>query len=125
LICQRRRDKTFPLKWEFPGGKAEAGESLEAAIARELTEELGIRPEIGGEIHRTTYQYPGQREPFQVVFFSAKISGRESFVLNEANLKAAFEQVLWVMPAELPTYDFLEANAELIDRVSKGSPSEM
>ncbi len=41
LICQRKRGGTFPLKWEFPGGKVEPGEDLERALIRELAEELG------------------------------------------------------------------------------------
>jgi len=41
LICQRSRTDSFPLKWEFPGGKVEAGETHARALAREIMEELG------------------------------------------------------------------------------------
>jgi 8-oxo-dGTP diphosphatase len=123
LICQRRHDKGFPLKWEFPGGKIEAGESLVAALARELLEELGVRAEIGGEIYRTTYQYPERREPIQIVFFKAKIAGKAGLKLDATTLESAFEQVLWVKPTELANYDFLAANAKLVARLAAGSQS--
>src|SRR5271170_2445324 len=61
LICQRRADGAHPLKWEFPGGKVEAGESLEVALARELREELGIGARIGDEVMRYEFAYPGKK----------------------------------------------------------------
>lgn len=119
LVCQRRRDKPFPLKWEFPGGKVEPGESLEAALERELAEELDAHADIGREIYRVRYQYPGRPEPFELVFFSAKI-GQIQFGAKATALRA-FEQVIWVNPTELLKYDFLEANAELITQLANGS----
>lgn len=116
LICQRRRDAAFPLKWEFPGGKVDANESLETALARELKEELGVEAVIGKEVYRTVYQYPERREPLEVVFFNAQIGDQDV-----SNPEKAFEQILWVFPANLPNHDFLAANAHLIKRLSNGS----
>src|SRR2546428_11019656 len=48
LICRRRKGGAFPLKWEFPGGKLQDGETPEAALVRELAEELGIFLAVDG-----------------------------------------------------------------------------
>src|SRR5271154_5451589 len=57
LICQRKADQPMSLKWEFPGGKIEAGESSEAALARELNEELGITAVIGPRVAQIRHKY--------------------------------------------------------------------
>ena len=119
LICQRRRDKAFPLKWEFPGGKVEAGESLTDALAREILEELGTEIEIGREVHRTQYRYAELSAPIELVFYLAKVTSE----LSAFDARGAFEKIAWEAPAELPLYDFLAANEELIARIANGSLS--
>jgi mutator protein MutT len=114
LICQRRSDDRFPFKWEFPGGKVEPGESLRGALARELAEELGVKAEIGREIHRADYRYAGRPEHFTIAFFSASIGEQQ-----ESN--KVFEKIAWATPSELPSYDFLEANDELIGILANGA----
>jgi 8-oxo-dGTP diphosphatase len=115
LICQRKRDGSSPLKWEFPGGKVDRGESLETALIRELSEELGIRATIGREIWRTSFQYPGKPEPLIVVFNLADAGSQIPKMDPES-----FEQIAWVRPADLAGYDFLPANAELIGQLVSG-----
>jgi 8-oxo-dGTP diphosphatase len=115
LACQRRTDGHHPLKWEFPGGKSEPGETAEAALRRELREELGIDADIGREIWRTRHRYPG-REPFELRFFL--ITRYRGAIENRA-----FEQIRWMPVDQLATLDFLEGDRALIALLSRGELS--
>jgi 8-oxo-dGTP diphosphatase len=112
LICQRKRTGVFPLQWEFPGGKVEAGEDAETCLKRELNEELAIEAEIGPEVSAFQYTYPNGFE-VSLVFF--RVSGYAGAIANQA-----FEQLLWVAPEDLLGYDFLEADRALVVRLARG-----
>ena len=113
LIGQRRRSDTSALKWEFPGGKVERGETPEAALARELLEELGTTLRKCTPIGRVVHKYAETPEGLEIVFFAAAIS--------EGQLTPrTFEKVEWVLPKELGEYDFLAANAGLVANLATG-----
>lgn len=112
LIGQRRKSDSHGLKWEFPGGKVEKGETPAAALQRELEEELGIQARIGPEIARHVHEYP-RRAIIQLAFFSVTEFGGEPQSL-------AFERIAWVEPTDLTTYDFLDGDVEFVKRLAGG-----
>jgi 8-oxo-dGTP diphosphatase len=112
LVCQRKAGDRFGLKWEFPGGKVEAGETPAACLRRELAEELGIDAEIGPEVHRTDYRYPTGVAVRLLFFKILRYSG------VPRNLE--FERFVWARSDELSGFDFLEADREVVDRLSRG-----
>jgi 8-oxo-dGTP diphosphatase len=104
LIGQRRSLDTSPLKWEFPGGKVEPGESAVEALAASL--------ERSAPLARVEYNYP-DRGTVVVSFFAAAIEAAEL-------RPTAFRQIAWVLPRELGRYDFLPANARLVAELATG-----
>ena len=127
LICQRRRGGAFPLKWEFPGGKMRAGEAPWEALTRELREELGVAARIGRELYRVRHSYAELRHPLQLSFFAATIETAQRRqnrawpgAVAEVGSKMPFERVLWVKRGDLPRYDFLRADRELVARLVRG-----
>jgi 8-oxo-dGTP diphosphatase len=120
LIGQRRRSDTSPLKWEFPGGKIEKGETPEAALARELQEELSATLDKCVELGRTRHKYASMTDELEIRFYAASI--------KEGNITPnEFEQIVWALPKELGNYDFLAANSQLIAQLATGrvKPSEI
>ena len=112
LIGQRRPDQPMALMWEFPGGKIEAGESPEQALARELDEELGIRATVGPRVTRIrhNYRHGGAVDLtfFAVHEFAGEIESR------------IYHQVRWVKLEDLAGYDFLAADRGLIRDLAAG-----
>ena len=111
LICQRKKNSYYGLKWEFPGGKVETAETIEEALIRELKEELGIVSFIDHKFYKKQHQnYDGLK--FEINFYIiTKYSKKEKNIL--------FENIKWVDFSELRKYDFLEADKEVISLLTK------
>lgn len=116
LACQRSGAGKFPLKWEFPGGKIQSGETPENALERELREELGVAAKIGSEIFRARHKYPKMNESVELIFFRALLSSTQ--IENRV-----FNDVRWLPPKDLPDLDFLKADRELLRKLASGEIS--
>ena len=112
LVCQRTRHQTMPLRWEFPGGKIEPGEQPRDALHRELEEELGIDARIGEEVARIEHKYKDggtvELRFYLVDQYKGEIENR------------IFRDVQWADRKMLPTFDFLEADLELVKDLAGG-----
>lgn len=112
LIGQRMAGDRHALKWEFPGGKVEPGETPQQALERELREELGVEARIGVEVARYEHNSNG-RGPLVLLFHKVDEFAGEP-------RSAAFEQIRWETPAALPEYDFLDGDLDLVRRLARG-----
>jgi len=112
LIGQRKEGDWNQYKWEFPGGKVEAGETPREALARELSEELAIEAEIGDEITRYGHQYRG-RPPIELIFFRVT-----AFRGEPAN--QAFHQIRWERASKFADYEFLDGDLDFVRRLARG-----
>jgi len=112
LVGQRRRVDRHPLKWEFPGGKVEPGETPQQALVRELREELQIEATVGTELARYEHEYPsGSRVHllfFAIPAFTGQVKGQ------------VFEQIQWVDLHSLPGLDFLDGDFDFVRRLARG-----
>ena len=112
LICQRTKHQPMPLKWEFPGGKIEEGEQPRDALRRELEEEIGIDARIGNEVARLQHNYKNggavELRFFDVPEYKGEIENR------------IFNEVRWVDRTQLPNFDFLDADLQLVKDLAAG-----
>ena len=112
LIGQRRRGDRHALKWEFPGGKVEPGESPKEALVRELREELAIESQIGEEIARYRHDYPNGLSVVLLFYAVRAFDGQPRC--------HAFEQIRWIERTMLPDLDFLDGDLEFVQRLARG-----
>lgn len=108
LICQRKQGGNCSLLWEFPGGKREAGETMEQCVARECKEELGIVIRLKDLYAQESYTYG--TEPFSFAFYNAEIVEGEPENHVHRGMK-------WVRPADLLHESFCPADEGVVRRL--------
>ena len=112
LITQRRKGSHLAGLWEFPGGKREAGEALEAALQRELAEELSARFDVGERVETVRWEYP--ERTIVIHFYRCR--------LESGTIEPREDQAMaWVAPERLSDFDFPPADRELITRLRVGA----
>lgn len=105
LVVQRNENMDLPLKWEFPGGKIERGESEEDCIKREIREELNIEIELISRLTPSRYDYPSIS--VQLIPFLAK------YVQGELKL-SEHKQYLLLSKDKLEKLDWAEADIPIL-----------
>jgi 8-oxo-dGTP diphosphatase len=111
LVGQRREVDRHALKWEFPGGKVESGESPEQALVRELQEELQIHASIGAELARYRHEYAVT--DVSLLFFAVP-----RFIGQPKN--RIYKQIYWASLNKLEALDFLEGDIGFVRRLARG-----
>jgi 8-oxo-dGTP diphosphatase len=105
LCCKRGDWKSSPNKWEFPGGKPELGESLEAALIREIQEELGVQISVVRQFDRST---TGEIE---LVCFVCDLADQEPATSTDHS------ELRWVKEQDLSKLDWAEPDLPALKRI--------
>jgi 8-oxo-dGTP diphosphatase len=112
LLSRRKEGSHLAGLWEFPGGKAEAGEDPRAALRRELEEELGIIARIGEIVDVTFHRYDDADKAVLLLFFEAE---REAHSQEPRAIDVA--EVAWCGPDSLDPSTFPPADLAVLAKV--------
>lgn len=105
LAAQRSATMNLPLKWEFPGGKIDPGESAEECLQRELMEELGVAVSVGPALEPSTHGYPDCTVTLYPFVCTIE---RGEIVLHE------HAAVVWLDPGQLSILDWAAADVPVV-----------
>ncbi|NVN92790.1 MAG: (deoxy)nucleoside triphosphate pyrophosphohydrolase [Desulfuromonadales bacterium] len=105
LAAQRSASMSLPLKWEFPGGKIDPGETPEQCLQRELVEELDVIISIGSTLAPTTHHYP----TFTVTLYPFICSIEQGEVTPSEHAA-----IVWLPPEKLLSLDWAEADGPIL-----------
>jgi mutator protein MutT len=111
LLARRRKGTHLAGLWEFPGGKREPDETVEACLRRELREELGAEFAVGERVETIRWRYPERTVVlhfFRCRLEAGRIEPREQ------------QEVRWVAPEHLADHELPEADRALIERLRAG-----
>ena len=103
LACRRAPGKDAAGRWEFPGGKVESGESPEAALGREIAEELGVRIHVGALLDRTVTARAGGRA-IDLACFDCRLDGDAPVASTD------HDELRWMPVERLGELDWAEAD---------------
>jgi mutator protein MutT len=109
LIARRHAGGHLGGLWEFPGGKRQAGETPEAALVREIREELDAAVTVGDLLDDVEWAYP--EKTVRLLFFRC--------ALAEEPRAAEGQEIAWVAAGDLDRYQFPPADAELVARLRR------
>ncbi|MBQ8406020.1 MAG: (deoxy)nucleoside triphosphate pyrophosphohydrolase [Clostridia bacterium] len=112
IFATKRGASPYPYvahKYEFPGGKIEQGESGEAAVKRELKEELDMDVKVGGLYAKHTFEYPD---------FIITLSLYECEMLSNFTLKE-HESYAWISPKDLDEQEWAPADADILGALKR------
>jgi 8-oxo-dGTP diphosphatase len=108
VLCAKRSERmALPLKWEFPGGKLEPNELPEAALQREILEELGVEIEIESALQVSEHSYDGVRTIRLIPYVAVIIDGNEPKAHEHSEIR-------WVPNSELMQLDWAAADVPIV-----------
>lgn len=109
FVAKRSQTGDMGNRWEFPGGKVDAGESFEEALKREFFEEFGIEIDVGEFVSSASFTHRG--EQYEVDAFSV------SFISKRFSINDEHCQFDWKTPEEILSLDFVDSDRAMFDGV--------